>query len=77
MNRWTIIADDLTGAADAAASFAPFCATSVHVDSESAWPDQHQLALVGIEPFQTSHQARQLHQAVAGAFALAALSFVL
>jgi uncharacterized protein YgbK (DUF1537 family) len=39
VSRWTIIADDLTGAADAAASFAPFCATSVHVDSESAWPD--------------------------------------
>jgi uncharacterized protein YgbK (DUF1537 family) len=37
--RWAIIADDLTGAADAAAAYGPTHSSSVILDIDSAWPD--------------------------------------
>jgi len=37
--RWAIIADDLTGAADAAAAYGPTHSSSVILDLDSSWPD--------------------------------------
>ncbi|MBX7442964.1 MULTISPECIES: four-carbon acid sugar kinase family protein [unclassified Arthrobacter] len=37
--RWAIIADDLTGAADAAAAYGPTHSSSVILDLDSTWPD--------------------------------------
>lgn len=37
--RWAIIADDLTGAADAAAAYGPTHSSSVILDIDGAWPD--------------------------------------
>lgn len=37
--RWAIIADDLTGAADAAAAYGPTHSSSVILDVHSTWPD--------------------------------------
>lgn len=37
--RWAIIADDLTGAADAAAAYGPTHTSSVLLDVEGAWPE--------------------------------------
>lgn len=39
MKRWAIIADDLTGAADAAAAYGPTHTSSVILDVEGAWPE--------------------------------------
>ncbi|UTT70608.1 hypothetical protein NMQ03_05580 [Arthrobacter sp. DNA4] len=37
--RWAIIADDLTGAADAAAAYGPTHSSSVILDLDSSWPE--------------------------------------
>ena len=37
--RWAIIADDLTGAADAAAAYGPTHSSSVILDVDGAWPE--------------------------------------
>ena len=37
--RWAIMADDLTGAADAAAAYGPTHSSSVILDLDSTWPD--------------------------------------
>lgn len=43
--RWAIIADDLTGAADAAAAYGPTHSSCVILDVESAWPDAEILSI--------------------------------
>ncbi|MDQ0770205.1 uncharacterized protein YgbK (DUF1537 family) [Pseudarthrobacter defluvii] len=43
--RWAIIADDLTGAADAAAAYGPTHASSVILDLGCAWPEAQILSI--------------------------------
>ncbi|MGN7150393.1 four-carbon acid sugar kinase family protein [Arthrobacter sp. SAFR-179] len=43
--RWAIIADDLTGAADAAAAYGPTRSSSVILDVRSTWPDAQILSI--------------------------------
>lgn len=43
--RWAIIADDLTGAADAAAAYGPTHTSSVILDVDGAWPDAEILSI--------------------------------
>jgi uncharacterized protein YgbK (DUF1537 family) len=43
--RWAIIADDLTGAADAAAAYGPTHTSSVILDVDSAWPETEILSI--------------------------------
>lgn len=43
--RWAIIADDLTGAADAAAAYGPTHSSSVILDVDSTWPDVQILSI--------------------------------
>ncbi|BCW74797.1 four-carbon acid sugar kinase family protein [Arthrobacter sp. NicSoilB11] len=43
--RWAILADDLTGAADAAAAYGPTHSSSVILDIDSAWPDAEILSI--------------------------------
>ncbi|MDT0169724.1 four-carbon acid sugar kinase family protein [Pseudarthrobacter sp. BRE9] len=43
--RWAIIADDLTGAADAAAAYGPTHSSSVILDVDSTWPDAEILSI--------------------------------
>jgi uncharacterized protein YgbK (DUF1537 family) len=43
--RWAIIADDLTGAADAAAAYGPTHTSSVILDVEGAWPEADILSI--------------------------------
>lgn len=43
--RWAIIADDLTGAADAAAAYGPTHSSCVILDVESAWPEAQILSI--------------------------------
>ncbi|MBT2568780.1 hypothetical protein J7I84_20250 [Arthrobacter sp. ISL-85] len=43
--RWAIIADDLTGAADAAAAYGPTHTSSVILDLECAWPEAQILSI--------------------------------
>ncbi|KRE88171.1 four-carbon acid sugar kinase family protein [Arthrobacter sp. Soil764] len=43
--RWAIIADDLTGAADAAAPYGPTHSSSVVLDVDSTWPDAQILSV--------------------------------
>ncbi len=43
--RWTIIADDLTGAADAAAAYGPTHSSSVILDVDAPWPDAQILSI--------------------------------
>jgi uncharacterized protein YgbK (DUF1537 family) len=43
--RWAIIADDLTGAADAAAAYGPTHSSSVVLDVRSTWPDAQILSI--------------------------------
>lgn len=43
--RWAIIADDLTGAADAAAAYGPTHSSSVILDVDSTWPDAQILSI--------------------------------
>ncbi|MDQ0676130.1 uncharacterized protein YgbK (DUF1537 family) [Pseudarthrobacter siccitolerans] len=43
--RWAIIADDLTGAADAAAAYGPTHTSCVILDVDSAWPDAEILSI--------------------------------
>ena len=43
--RWAIIADDLTGAADAAAAYGPTHSSSVVLTLDGAWPDSEILAI--------------------------------
>ena len=43
--RWAIIADDLTGAADAAAAYGPTHSSSVILDVDCDWPDAEILSI--------------------------------
>lgn len=43
--RWAIIADDLTGAADAAAAYGPTHSSSVILDVDADWPDTEILSI--------------------------------
>jgi uncharacterized protein YgbK (DUF1537 family) len=43
--RWTIVADDLTGAADAAATFGPTLTSTVLLDVRASWPEAEILAV--------------------------------
>ncbi|HJV98962.1 MAG TPA: four-carbon acid sugar kinase family protein [Arthrobacter sp.] len=43
--RWAIIADDLTGAADAAAAYGPTHSSSVILDVDSTWPEAEILSI--------------------------------
>jgi uncharacterized protein YgbK (DUF1537 family) len=43
--RWAIIADDLTGAADAAAAYGPTLTSSVILDVDSTWPEAEILSI--------------------------------
>lgn len=43
--RWAIIADDLTGAADAAAAYGPTHTSSVILDVDSTWPEAEILSI--------------------------------
>ncbi|HEU4667347.1 MAG TPA: four-carbon acid sugar kinase family protein [Arthrobacter sp.] len=43
--RWAIIADDLTGAADAAAAYGPTHTSSVMLDIRSTWPEAEILSI--------------------------------
>jgi uncharacterized protein YgbK (DUF1537 family) len=45
VKRWTILADDLTGAADAAVAFASSAATFVHIDGATEWPARDVLSV--------------------------------
>jgi uncharacterized protein YgbK (DUF1537 family) len=45
ITRWAIIADDLTGAADAAAAYGPTHSSSVILDVEGAWPEAEILSV--------------------------------
>lgn len=45
MSTWTIVADDLTGAADAAASYGGTHTSAVVLDIEAAWPEAEILAV--------------------------------
>ena len=44
-STWTIVADDLTGAADAAASYGGTHTSAVVLDIEAAWPEAEILAV--------------------------------
>src|SRR5688500_4860627 len=43
--RWAIIADDLTGAADAAAAYGPTHTSSVILDVDCTWPEAEILSI--------------------------------
>ncbi|MDN4645523.1 four-carbon acid sugar kinase family protein [Arthrobacter sp. PsM3] len=45
IRRWAIVADDLTGAADAAAAYGPTHTSSVVLDLDGAWPDAEILSI--------------------------------
>lgn len=45
ITRWAIIADDLTGAADAAAAYGPTHTSSVILDVDGAWPEAEILSV--------------------------------
>ncbi len=66
---WAIIADDLTGAADAAAAYGPTHTSSVVLDLESAWPDAEILSI--------NTESRYLPEAEAAAAVTAAVGYAL
>ena len=55
--RWAIIADDLTGAADAAAAYGPTHSSSVILDVESSWPDAEILSINTESRYLTGEEA--------------------
>ncbi|MDQ0665352.1 uncharacterized protein YgbK (DUF1537 family) [Arthrobacter ulcerisalmonis] len=55
--RWAIIADDLTGAADAAAAYGPTHSSCVILDVESAWPDAEILSINTESRYLTGEEA--------------------
>ena len=55
--RWAIIADDLTGAADAAAAYGPTHSSSVILDVESSWPAAEILSINTESRYLTGEEA--------------------
>jgi D-threonate/D-erythronate kinase len=55
--RWAIIADDLTGAADAAAAYGPTHSSSVILDVDSTWPNAQILSINTESRYLTSAEA--------------------
>jgi uncharacterized protein YgbK (DUF1537 family) len=54
---WAIIADDLTGAADAAATYGPTHTSSVVLELDGVWPDAEILAINTESRYLPEHQA--------------------
>lgn len=67
--RWAIIADDLTGAADAAAAYGPTHTSSVIFDLQGVWPDADILSI--------NTESRYLPEADAAAAVTAAVGHAL
>jgi uncharacterized protein YgbK (DUF1537 family) len=64
--RWAIIADDLTGAADAAAAYGPTHSSCVILDVESAWPDAEILSINTESRYLTAQEAAAAVTTAAG-----------
>jgi uncharacterized protein YgbK (DUF1537 family) len=64
VTEWVIVADDLTGAADAAAPFAASAGTSVVVDAATEWPDGHVVAVDTDSRYVTAPEAAAIVEAV-------------
>ncbi|MGM9472416.1 four-carbon acid sugar kinase family protein [Pseudarthrobacter sp. YS3] len=55
--HWAIIADDLTGAADAAAAYGPTHTSSVILDVDAAWPESEILSINTESRYLTAEEA--------------------
>lgn len=57
VRRWAIVADDLTGAADAAAAYGPTHPSSVVLNVDGAWPDAQILSINTESRYLTGEEA--------------------